>query len=144
MDLMNSKNVERSIKAMENATNAVSDLFAAGDPEAVYSKPIQAGAYTIITAAEVGMGGGVGYGTGLDEPEEGESTVLQEGAQFSARFGGGAGGGGGSHGRPVAVITVGPEGVQVQPVLDYTKIGLALLTTIGSMALTLSKICKRD
>jgi hypothetical protein len=33
------------------------------------------------------------------------------------------------------VISLGPQGVEVKPVIDMTKIGLALLTTLGSMGL---------
>ncbi len=140
---MSNKDVERSIKAMEKALHGVGDLLSAADPEAVFSKPIEVGEYTIITASEVGVGGGLGYGTGLDERDDEEGVSADE-KEFGARFGGGAGGGGGSGGRPVAIITVGPDGLDVQPVIDITKLGLAVLTTIGSMALTLSKIRKSN
>jgi uncharacterized spore protein YtfJ len=49
--------------------------------------------------------------------------------------GGGLGGGGGSHGRPVAVIVIGPNGVRVRPVVDVTKIGIAAVTTWLAMFL---------
>ena len=140
---MSNKDIERSIKAMEKALNGVGELLSAADPEAVFSKPVEVGEYTIITASEVALGGGLGYGAGLDERDDEEGASAGE-REFSARLGGGAGGGGGSSGRPVAVITVGPDGVEVQPVIDITKLGLAVLTTIGSMALTLSKMRKRN
>jgi hypothetical protein len=44
--------------------------------------------------------------------------------------------------RPVAVITIGPEGVQVEPVVDRTKIALAFFTLIGGIALALNKMIK--
>ncbi len=34
---------------------------------------------------------------------------------------------------PVAVITIGADGVQVRPVVDVTKVGLALVTAVGAM-----------
>ena len=43
------------------------------------------------------------------------------------------GGGGVSGSRPVAAISIGPEGVCVQPVVDVTKIALAFLTAFGAM-----------
>jgi hypothetical protein len=43
-------------------------------------------------------------------------------------------------GRPVAVISVGPAGVQVEPVVDITKIGLALITALGAMFMMLRKM----
>jgi uncharacterized spore protein YtfJ len=68
---------------------------------------------------------------GEEEPElEGEGTGL----------GGGGGGGGASMARPVAVISVGPEGVQVEPVVDPTKIAIAFFTTLGSMFFMLSRM----
>jgi hypothetical protein len=39
----------------------------------------------------------------------------------------GGGGGGFSQGRPVAVVRVGPSGVHVTPVIDFTKIGVTFL-----------------
>ncbi|MCG6928710.1 MAG: hypothetical protein LJF30_25825 [Acidobacteria bacterium] len=38
-------------------------------------------------------------------------------------------------GRPVAVVTIEPEGVTVQPVLDRTKIVLTALTAAGAMGM---------
>jgi hypothetical protein len=42
--------------------------------------------------------------------------------------------------RPVAVISVGPEGVQVESVVDPTKIAIAFFTTLGSMFFMLSRM----
>jgi uncharacterized spore protein YtfJ len=69
--------------------------------------------------------------------EEGEGDIESD------MTGGGGGGGGTSSGRPVAVISVGPDGVEVEPIVDVTKIGLALLTTIGSMGLMFLKMKKK-
>jgi uncharacterized spore protein YtfJ len=91
-------------------------IFGAARASAVYSEPVTAGAYTIITASEVAGGGGFGSATG---------SIA------------GSGGGGGASGRPVAVIVVGPDGVQVKPIFDVTKIGLAVLTTWAAMLTTL-------
>ena len=44
--------------------------------------------------------------------------------------------------RPVAVISIGPDGVHVEPVVDVTKIGLAFFTTLGAMALMFSKMSR--
>ena len=53
-----------------------------------------------------------------------------------------AAGGGMSTGRPVAVISVGPEGVTVHPVIDRTKLGIALLSAVGSMFLAINRFSK--
>lgn len=35
--------------------------------------------------------------------------------------------------RPVAIVIASPEGVRIEPVVDFTKIGLALITAWGFM-----------
>jgi hypothetical protein len=42
--------------------------------------------------------------------------------------------------RPVAVISVGPDGVDVEPVVDVTKLGLALFTALGAMFLMFGRM----
>jgi hypothetical protein len=44
------------------------------------------------------------------------------------------GGGGGASGRPVAAIIIGPEGVQIKPIVDPTQIALAGITAWATMA----------
>jgi hypothetical protein len=41
---------------------------------------------------------------------------------------------------PVAVISVGPRGVAVEPVIDATKIMLAMFTALGSMLVMLMRM----
>ena len=87
------------------------------------------------------MGSGYGFGTfspPLPDQEPGEDLEIEiEGGE-----GGGGGGGGMSSGRPVAVISVGPEGVVVHPVIDRTKLGIALLSAVGSMFLAINRFNK--
>ncbi len=131
-------------RSQEQAAGVVEKLFDVTRPSSVYSEPVTSGDFTLITASEVsvgmgfglGVGGGQGrggprQGMGEDEPQvEGEGTGL----------GGGGGGGGASMARPVAVISVGPQGVQVEPVVDSTKIAIAFFTTLGSMFFMLSRM----
>ena len=56
--------------------------------------------------------------------------------------GGGGGGGGTSRSRPVAVIEIGPEGVHVRSVVDWTAIALAAVTAWGAMLLALGRMHK--
>ncbi len=126
----------------EQSSEMLEKLLAAAQPGAVYSQPVVQGEYTVITASEVAAGGGFGFGMGIGTPaaaRPGEGAPAQQGNGD----GGGAGGGGGSSGRPVAVIVIGPTGVEVKPVLDVTKIGLAALTTWGAMVVTLRKMRQR-
>ena len=121
-------------------------LFDVAQPAAVYAEPLKVGDHTVITASEVsvgmgfgsGLGGGSGRAGGKHKLREDEPEGEQEGE--GSGIGGGGGGGGGSVARPVAVISIGPEGVQVEPVVDPTKIAIAFFTTLGSMFFMLSKM----
>jgi len=136
--------VVTAVKNQEQAAELVEKLFAVAQPGAVYGEPVTAEGYTVITASEVsvsmGFGYGIGGGTGT-ESAEGEDEPEGENGEAKG-FGGGGGGGGVSMGRPVAVISIGPEGVQVEPVVDATKIALAVFTTAGSMLIMLGKMLK--
>jgi len=117
-------------------------LLAAARPGAVFGEPVTAGSYTIITASEIGAGGGFGFGVGGGMSPAATSGETPAEKQEDSRGGGGSGigGGGGSSGRQVATIIIGPEGVQVEPVVDVTKIALAVFTTAGAMLLMLGRM----
>jgi uncharacterized spore protein YtfJ len=100
----------------------------AAEPNAVFGAPIEQGAYTLITCSEVGGGLGAGFGGGADE---------------TGSTGSGGGGGGGSFGRPVAVIVVGPNGVEVEPVFDMTKVGIAALAALGALFMSWGRMSGR-
>jgi uncharacterized spore protein YtfJ len=67
--------------------------------------------------------------------DECECSCHDQGGQAS-----GAGGGGTAMSRPVAVIAIGPQGVQVKPVVDVTKVGIALFTAVGAMWLAIARM----
>jgi uncharacterized spore protein YtfJ len=140
--------VVTAVKNQEQAAELMEKLLAVAQPDAVYGEPVTVGEHTLITASEVsasmGFGYGIGGGTG---PESAEGEAVSEDEPQSEKgeprgFGGGGGGGGVSMGRPVAVISIGPEGVQVEPVVDATKIALAVFTTAGSALIMLGKMLK--
>ena len=116
-------------------SDLVDKIFSAAHTSAVYSEPVTAGGYTVITASEVTAGGGFGSGHGFGPADAASPTAQADPAQ-PASAGGGSGGGGGSSGRPVAVIVVGPDGVEVKPIFDVTKFGLAVLTAWAVMLAT--------
>ena len=121
------------------ALELVSRLFDVARPDTVYTEPVNVDDRTIITASELMVTMGAGYGGGGDfTPATGEEE--QEEADFSG--GGGGGGGGFSLGRPVAVITIGPDGTHVEPIVDPTKIAIAFFTTFAAMIMTLGKILR--
>ena len=107
-------------KVGQQITDSMKTVFGEASPATVFSEPVEAGDSLVITAASWERAGGFGFGTGEgNDPETGE------------RGGGGGGGGGGSsQGRPVAVIKVTPGGVEVRPVIDFTKIGVTVLLSL--------------
>jgi uncharacterized spore protein YtfJ len=110
-------------------------LTEAASPEAVFGKPIQQGDTTVITANTVNIGLGYGLGgfvLGRNEVEKLERDEVN----------GGGGGGGATSARPVAVISIRPEGVEVKPVIDVTQIGLALISAVGAIFIASKKIKK--
>jgi uncharacterized spore protein YtfJ len=116
-----------------NTVQATMDKFLrAANVDAVYGSPIREGENIVIPAAEVLSiaGFGLGAGSGPQDTEENENT------------GSGAGGGGGGHvlARPVAAIIISPTGVRVEPIVDVTKIALALFTTLGFMAALVTRM----
>ncbi len=89
----------------------------------VYAEPVRAGDRVVIPAASVEFSGGFGFG--------GDHATSS------------GGGGGGHHaGRPVAIIEVGPDGVRVKPVIDFTRVGLALVAA-ALTALTVWRASRR-
>lgn len=141
--------VETAGQAHERATRLLSGLISAASADKVYSEPVVAGDRTIITAAEIRTGMGFGYGLAM-EPEVPAERTTESAADVDAavsserhngkvRSGPRAGGGGGGQAvaRPVAVITMSPDGVTVEPVLDRTRIALTALTAFGAAVLML-------
>jgi uncharacterized spore protein YtfJ len=98
---------------------ALGNLFGEPSTETVFSEPQRVGDDLVIVAAAWERAGGFGFGsgTGTDQSTGGQGE------------GSGGGGGGMSQGRPVAVIRVTRNGVEVKPVIDFTKIGVTLLLT---------------
>ena len=119
------RDLERSLEQVEHTLDR---FLQVADVDQVFGEPIRQGDTTIILAAEVitGMGFGFGFGRGSDSSSEPE----HEGG------GGGGGGGGSVLTRPVAVIVASPQGVRVEPVIDFTKVALAALTAGGFMLAT--------
>jgi uncharacterized spore protein YtfJ len=145
-------------QSLEFMNNTMKTFLSAASVDAVYGKPIKAGDTVIIPTAEVlsGMGFGMGGGSGSgpasvsDGDDDDEDETMEETADESAdesaapNMAGGSGVGGGGGGRilsrPVAIIIASPEGVRVEPVVDVTKIGLAMFTAIGFMVGMLARM----
>ena len=132
-----SSQLERS---QEQGVRVMEGLFAAARPGAVFGEPVVSGEYTVITASEVSAAGGFGSGRGFGPATAGETTAEGAPRQVQLAGGGGIGGGGGSSARPVATIIIGPDGVQVKPIVDVTKLAIAGITAWGAMLMMLRKM----
>jgi hypothetical protein len=133
-------------------SSVLEKIYSAAQPGAVYSEPVTVGNYTVIMASEImaggGFGSGLGFGLPLASPQQAEETSQPQAQPTSSGGGGmgggggGMGGGGGSSGRPVAIISIGPEGVTVKSIVDVTKIALAGVTVWGTMVMLLGRMRK--
>jgi len=136
----------------QNRAQTLERLVGTADASKVFSEPVTSGQYTVISAAEVASGGGFGSGMGFGQVWQRKSGGLggQEAASEATSKevspeggGGGGGGGGGAAARPVAVIVIGPEGVEVQPVVDVRRLaiaGVAGLAILGHFLVKLARI----
>ncbi|MCX7976072.1 MAG: spore germination protein GerW family protein [Bellilinea sp.] len=105
--------------ALETIQDTLDQFMATADVNAVFGETIKHQGNLILPAAEVVsfMGFGVGSGAGGSGENKGVGT--------------GGGGGGNTFARPVAVIVANDQGVQVKPVVDFTKIYLTAFTTLA-------------
>jgi uncharacterized spore protein YtfJ len=120
--------------AVETVQTTMDQFLSAASVEAVYGSPIQQGETIVIPTAEVLSFAGFGLGSGSGSQAAGEDESENTGS------GGGGGGGGRVLSRPVAAIVISPEGVRVEPIVDVTKVALALFTTLGFMAAMISRM----
>jgi len=141
------------LKNQENSQQILEKFVETARPSSVYAPPLTAGEYTVITALEVYAGMGVGFGGGggsgpaasekpISDQPPAEVSAADDDLPPSSGVGYGGGGGGVTLGRPVAAITIGPDGVRVEPIVDVTKIAIAFFTTFGAMALMFSRMAK--
>ncbi len=138
---MNSENkspIWQKIPDQDTANTLLQRLFDVAHTDAVFSKPVTQGEYSVITASEVMISMGAGFGGGSQTGGAGEETAESS----TSGYGGGGGGGGLSLGRPVAAISIGPDGLHVEPIVDPTKISIALFTTLAAMVITLLNVIR--
>ena len=141
--------VESAGQAHGRVTEVLEELVSVASVAKVFGEPVVAGDRTVITAAEIHTGMGLGYGlvegTKGPDGQRSESEVTARMASWGrGRRGqgeesprGGGGGGGQATGRPVAVVTIDPDGVHVEPILDRTKIVVTALTAASAIGLML-------
>jgi uncharacterized spore protein YtfJ len=116
--------------ALNTLQTTLDKFLTAANVEAVYGPSISQGENVVIPAAEVLSVVGFGLGGG----SQGASQTTNTGS------GGGGGGGGRVLARPVAAIIMSPTGVRVEPIVDVTKIVLAVFTSLGFMVAMLTRM----
>ena len=131
-----------SFPTQKDANELMGKLFEAAKPSAIFSEPVVHGEYTVITASETI--GGLGYGYGGGGGVDGSAGADEDGEDGGSSYGSGGGGGGGGSilARPVAAISIGPDGVRVEPIVDPTKIAIAFLTTMAAIFMSMNRIRK--
>ena len=148
--------LDKILAPVKDVGKAASNVLVSASVEAVYGKAVKQGDTIIIPTAEVLAGFGFGYGAGsgsgmmkddeedklVAEPVAGEEDTPPNGTGTGSGTGGGGGGGGRTLARPVAIVVASPDGVWVEPIVDWTKIGLAALTTFGFMIAALARMRK--
>lgn len=135
------KLILESFPTQRDANELMDKMFEAAKPTSIFSKPVVQGEYAVITASETIGGLGYGYGGGGGvEGAKSEDEESETGGSYGS--GGGGGGGGSILARPVAVISIGPDGVHVEPIVDPTKIAIAFFTTMAAIFMSLRRIRK--
>jgi uncharacterized spore protein YtfJ len=143
LDMIETVNGSASVTATEQTQHQTDQfldkILAATRPGAVFAPPVHSAGYTVITASEVFAGGGFGFGAGSgpDQHSAAAGPSIESGV---AGANGGGGGGGGSHSRPVAAIVIGPDGVKVQPIVDSTRIVVAVMGALAGVVLVALRI----
>jgi uncharacterized spore protein YtfJ len=126
-------------ESQEQVRELMEKLLAVAKPGTVFGEPVLIGEHTVITASEITIGMGFGFGGAFGSaPQLAEAE--EQGREEAGGGGYGSGGGGGGGGRPVAAIIAGPSGVRVEPIVDVTKLGLALFTAVGGMFLAFNRM----
>src|SRR5688572_3559823 len=121
-------------KALYTMQTTLDKFLSAASVEAVYGPAVSQGENMIILAAEVLSI--VGFGLGSGGGSQGAAEDENEGS------GSGGGGGGRVLARPVAAIVLSPAVVQVEPIVDVTKIVLAVFTTLGFMVAMFTRMSR--
>lgn len=104
---------------MESLFRWLDEFKGANMVRAAFGEPYEAGGRTIIPVARVMYGAGGGAGQGIEG--KGEGSGLGQGGSA----------------KPVAVVSVGSDGVQVHEIVDATAVSLTAMA-VGALVLLLA------
>ena len=113
-----------SLPTFELAANVWDRLVVSAQVGLAYGEPRVVGDRTIIPIGAVGYGFGWGGGGG---------TALDKAGNPATGSGGGGGGAVGV--QPFALLEISGDRVRLRPVLDWTRIIVALIVTVGPFVL---------
>ena len=113
-----------ALPSFELAANIWDRLVVSAQVGLAYGEPRVVGGRTVIPIGAVGYGFGWGGGGGTSLDKAGNPAT-----------GSGAGGGGGVGVQPVALLEITGDRVRLHPVLDWTRIIVASIVTIGPFVL---------
>lgn len=126
---MDAQSAQPATTGIEHLMQPIRQLFVNAGVANVFGATRHENGAAVIPAAEIYAAGGYGGGGGNHQEAE------------KSDDGSGGGGGGMSMARPVAAIIVRPDGrVDVEPIVDVTKIALAVFSTLGFMVLQVRKM----
>ncbi|RLT27860.1 MAG: hypothetical protein DWI48_02355 [Chloroflexi bacterium] len=120
-----------------SAMGALASLPERASAASVFGEPATAGDRVVIPVAEVMIAMGAGWGGGNTT----EPTATSVPVAPAAGSGGGVGGWGRARG--IAVIELGPDGVQVHPIVDQTAISLAGIALAGAVLALVAQVTKK-
>ena len=106
------------MEQLKTLVDSISEqLSSVANSDTVVGSPLELGGMTVVPISRVSLGLGAGGGEG-EGPAAGAGK--KPGKPSSAGKGGGSGAGGAGKVRPVAVVVLGEEGVEVLPVEERT------------------------
>ena len=112
-----------ALPGFEFTANVWDRLVVSAQAGLAYGEPRVVGDRTIIPIGAVGYGFGWGGGGGTTLDKAGNPAT------------GGGGGGGGVLVQPLALIEITGERIRLRPVIDWTRIVVALIVTVGPFVL---------
>ncbi len=113
-----------ALPGFELAADVWDRLVVSAQAGLAYGEPRVVGDRTIIPIGAVGYGFGWGGGGGTTLDKAGNPAT-----------GGGGGGGGGVVVQPFALVEIAGDRIRLRPVLDWTRIIVALIVTVGPFVL---------
>ncbi|MBN1261387.1 MAG: hypothetical protein JXB35_11985 [Anaerolineae bacterium] len=119
------------LKTTSEGLSLLEKLLSGAHAGSIFIQSVSRDDVTVVTAAELSAVVGFGLGAGIGSPQEVPPEASQDFVVDG--FGGGGGGGGGTRVRPIAAIIVEPQGVRVEPIVDFNTIMVAFFTTLGAI-----------